>query len=211
MGRLDANIYRVRHACTGSTKLLGFVCTAAFWALSGGVLSATIEGQVVAITDGDTIKILTPAKQQIKVRLADIDTPSAANPTAERRARCSVRRSTGARSTSRKSPSTAISAWSAGCSLDGRNINAEMVEDGAAWVYRKYSDDPQLFQLERQAREQGGTVGAPAGPADATVGMAEKQRSNDGDPKEHRPLPLLLALPVFYSADPSPACSMAGY
>ncbi|MCB1882060.1 MAG: thermonuclease family protein, partial [Gammaproteobacteria bacterium] len=39
--------------------------------------------------------------------------------------------------------------------LDGRNINAEMVADGAAWVYRKYSDDPELLELERQAREQG--------------------------------------------------------
>ena len=39
--------------------------------------------------------------------------------------------------------------------LKGRNINAEMVEDGAAWVYRKYSDGPQLVELERQAREQG--------------------------------------------------------
>jgi endonuclease YncB( thermonuclease family) len=39
--------------------------------------------------------------------------------------------------------------------LDGRNINAEMVEDGAAWVYRKYSRDPHLLELERQARAQG--------------------------------------------------------
>ena len=39
--------------------------------------------------------------------------------------------------------------------LDGRNINAEMVEDGAAWVYRKYSDDTKLLELERQAREEG--------------------------------------------------------
>ncbi|MCB1828705.1 MAG: hypothetical protein KDI35_00700, partial [Gammaproteobacteria bacterium] len=37
--------------------------------------ATTHTGQVVAITDGDTIKLLTPAKQQIKVRLADIDTP----------------------------------------------------------------------------------------------------------------------------------------
>ena len=32
-------------------------------------------------------------------------------------------------------------------------INAWMVENGHAWVYRKYSDDPKLYGLERQARE----------------------------------------------------------
>jgi len=34
--------------------------------------------------------------------------------------------------------------------LGDRYINAEMVDDGAAWVYRKYSKDP-----ERRAREEG--------------------------------------------------------
>ncbi len=35
----------------------------------------TYAGKVVAITDGDTIKILTSDKQQFKMRLANIDTP----------------------------------------------------------------------------------------------------------------------------------------
>jgi endonuclease YncB( thermonuclease family) len=33
--------------------------------------AAIHTGQVIAITDGDTITILTPAKRQIKVRLDD--------------------------------------------------------------------------------------------------------------------------------------------
>ncbi len=40
----------------------------------------THTGQVIAITDGDTIKILSPAKQQIKIRLAEIDTPEKRQP-----------------------------------------------------------------------------------------------------------------------------------
>ncbi len=39
--------------------------------------------------------------------------------------------------------------------LGGRYINAEMVADGAAWVYRKYSKDQAMLELERRAREEG--------------------------------------------------------
>lgn len=42
--------------------------------------ASTHTGQVVAIIDGDTIKILTQDKQQIKVRLASIDTPEKGQP-----------------------------------------------------------------------------------------------------------------------------------
>jgi endonuclease YncB( thermonuclease family) len=34
-----------------------------------------VRGRTVGVTDGDTIKVLTAAKQQIRVRLAFIDAP----------------------------------------------------------------------------------------------------------------------------------------
>ena len=37
-------------------------------------------GRVVGVSDGDTITILNDRKQQIKVRLAEIDTPESAQP-----------------------------------------------------------------------------------------------------------------------------------
>jgi len=38
-------------------------------------LAETLEDRVARVVDGDTIRILIPAKHQIKVRLAEIDTP----------------------------------------------------------------------------------------------------------------------------------------
>jgi Micrococcal nuclease (thermonuclease) homologs len=36
--------------------------------------------------------------------------------------------------------------------VDGLDVNAEQVERGMAWVYRKYARDQALFALEREAR-----------------------------------------------------------
>lgn len=32
------------------------------------------------------------------------------------------------------------------------DVNTEMVRRGAAWVFRRYSDDPALLRLEAEAR-----------------------------------------------------------
>jgi len=40
----------------------------------------TLTGKVVHISDGDTLKILTASNQQVKIRLAGIDSPEKAQP-----------------------------------------------------------------------------------------------------------------------------------
>jgi endonuclease YncB( thermonuclease family) len=145
----------MRFVRQGSAEMKTILFAIALMVLSTAVSSATVEGQVVAITDGDTIKILTATKQQIKVRLADIDTPERGQPYG-RKARQVLGDKIHRRQVEVEEVTTDRYQRLVGrVFLDGRNINAEMVEDGAAWVYRKYSSDPHLLELERQAREQG--------------------------------------------------------
>lgn len=111
-----------------------------------------IHGRVVGITDGDTLTLLTDQRRQVRVRLAGIDAPERRQPfgtrarqmlaglTFQRRARITV--------TSTDRYGRLIGRVFVG----SRNVNAEMVRRGGAWVYLRYSTDPALPILEAQAR-----------------------------------------------------------
>lgn len=51
------------------------IITLLLFALSSSVAAASFSGKVIAITDGDTIVVLAEDRQQIKIRLAEIDAP----------------------------------------------------------------------------------------------------------------------------------------
>ncbi len=119
--------------------------------------------RLVQIFDGlgqnpqnDPITILTSAKHQIKVRLADIDTPELRGQPYGRKAKKVLSDKIYRKQVSVVKVATDRYKRLVGkVYLGDRYINAEIVADGAAWVYRKYSNDPELLELERQAREEG--------------------------------------------------------
>jgi endonuclease YncB( thermonuclease family) len=109
---------------------------------------------VVGITDGDTLTLLTDRREQLRVRLAEIDTPESGQPYGARSRqllsdlvfRKSVR--VDVRDTDRYGRT--VGRVYAGA----QDVSAEMVRRGAAWVYRRYSSDANLLRLEQVARAE---------------------------------------------------------
>ncbi|WP_422104647.1 thermonuclease family protein [Winogradskyella sp.] len=113
-----------------------------------------ITGKVVAITDGDTFKILTKDSTLIKVRLANIDCPERKQPFSKK---------------AKKFVSDAIFSKAVKLNVlkkdryrryisnviydDSLSLCHELIKNGLAWHYRKYSKDSMLQALEDQARK----------------------------------------------------------
>lgn len=115
-------------------------------------LAETIAGQVIAIADGDTLTLLTADKRQVKIRLAEIDTPESHQPYGQKAKQAL------ADLTFRKRAAADIESVDrygrsiARITVDGVDVNRALVESGAAWVYRAYNKDQSLLHLEAEAR-----------------------------------------------------------
>ena len=111
-----------------------------------------ISGQVVGVTDGDTLTLLTAEKRQVKVRLAAIDTPESKQPYGTRAKQALSNLAFGQPARIDVQTTDRYGRSVARVYVGERDIYAAMVEQGAAWVYRQYAHDPQLLALEAQAQ-----------------------------------------------------------
>lgn len=104
------------------------------------------------VVDGDTLTVQVPGKPPQKIRLIDIDAPESDQPYGpESRAklvaliaRSDVRIETHG--------ADAYGRLLGRVFIGDADLNAELVRSGAAWVFRRHSDDPALLALEREAR-----------------------------------------------------------
>lgn len=126
--------------------------------LSASAQAETFQGRVVAVSDGDTIRVLTTEKTEVKVRLEGIDAPEKNQPHGEKSKQALSKLIFG---------KDVVVVWQEkdgyGRTLgivrfsehppEARNINYEMVVNGNAWVYRKYSKNSYILKLEKDAQE----------------------------------------------------------
>jgi micrococcal nuclease len=110
---------------------------------------------VVAISDGDTLKVRCDARAPLAaIRLAEIDAPEKAQPFGARSrqhlAKLCFRRQAEIRPVTVDRYGRSVARVTCG----GVDANAEQVRAGMAWAYTKYLTDPNIERLEQEARDQ---------------------------------------------------------
>ena len=112
------------------------------------------EGKVIKIADGDTLTILVD-KQQLKIRLSDIDTPKREQPFGTKAKQALSNLVFGKQPRVVEVTIDRYERIVGRVYVDGIDVNRELVATGFAWVYRRYSNDAELQELESGAKQKG--------------------------------------------------------
>lgn len=111
---------------------------------------ADLSGRVVKVVDGDTITLLTAEKKQIKIRLYGIDAPEKKQAFGEKSRNFLADRVGGKVVEIKEMGVDKYKRFLAVIYFKGTDINAELVKNGYAWAFVKYSND--YIGLENLAR-----------------------------------------------------------
>jgi endonuclease YncB( thermonuclease family) len=145
------------HRSIGAVRVAGLLALAVWVATARAAPPAgsptTLEGRVVGVTDGDTLTLLVE-RTPIRIRLAQIDAPESRQPYggASKRALSALAFGKPARvvvvDTDRYGRSVGE------VFVEGVHLNQEMVRQGYAWAYTRYSRSVDIIEIEDEARAE---------------------------------------------------------
>ena len=108
-------------------------------------------GQVVGITDGDTLAVMQDGRA-VKVRLVEIDAPESRQDFGQRSKQSLSELCFGQVATVREQGEDRYGRVLGRVFCGGADANAEQVRRGMAWWYVRYGRDVALTRIEEQAR-----------------------------------------------------------
>lgn len=115
-------------------------------------LPALLLGLVVGVSDGDTLTLLTDDKQQVKVRLAEIDAPEKRQAFGQRSKQSLSDLCYQQQARLQVVDTDRYGRAVARVSCAGTDANAAQVQAGMAWVFDRYAKDQELYRLQDEAR-----------------------------------------------------------
>jgi micrococcal nuclease len=119
------------------------------------VSSQTLEGKVVGITDGDTFKLLVQDSILHRIRVANIDCPEKKQPFSAKAKQFTSDAIFGkivkvnVLSTDRYGRFIGVTTYN-----DSLILNRDLLKNGLAWHFVRYSNDMTLEELELTARKK---------------------------------------------------------
>jgi micrococcal nuclease len=116
------------------------------------MLLAAFLATVIGISDGDTLTVLDESKRQVTIRLAEIDAPEKRQPFGKRSKQSLSELCFGKQAEIKPRVKDRYGRTVARVNCAGIDANAEQVNRGMAWVYRKYAKDNYLYVLQHEAK-----------------------------------------------------------
>tara|TARA_Y100001936_G_scaffold211393_1_gene218851 strand:- start:7783 stop:8205 length:423 start_codon:yes stop_codon:yes gene_type:complete len=107
---------------------------------------------VIAIVDGDTLTAVCNGKEQIKIRLAEIDAPEKNQSFGSRSKQSLFDMCFYKKAVIRPLEKDYYKRTVAKVSCDGLDVNKEQIKRGMAWVYDKYVRDKSLYYIQDIAK-----------------------------------------------------------
>ena len=111
-----------------------------------------LSGKVIAVTDGDTIKVLVD-KETITVRLEGIDAPESKQSFGKKSKEALSGLVAGKTVIVKKTGMDKYKRTLGIVIVGDLDANAKLVEEGWAWHFKKYNDEERLAKLEEAARK----------------------------------------------------------
>lgn len=120
--------------------------------LQKNTIKREFSGQVIAVTDGDTIEVLEN-NNQVKIRLAEIDCPESTQDFGQKAKQFTFELVMDEQVKVKVKDIDRYGRSVAEVILpDGRSLNRDLVKAGLAWWYQRYSSDETLGQLQEEAK-----------------------------------------------------------
>lgn len=131
-----------------------FRLTALLLCAAASPAAADRSCKVVGVSDGDTITALCQSREQVKVRLAEIDAPEKAQPFGAKSKQSLSDLCFGKAAQIAEQDRDRYGRTVARVRCAGIDANAEQVRRGFAWVYDRYVTDPNLYPLQDTAQAE---------------------------------------------------------
>ena len=118
------------------------------------VCHGQIAGTVGYVSDGDTFHLITVDGEKIKVRVADIDCPERSQPFGFEAKEFVIDEIRDRKVTIEVKGTDRYGRTVAFVIYNGKNLSEQLLINGLAWHYRKYSDLESYAELEAGARAE---------------------------------------------------------
>lgn len=119
--------------------------------IAAPAIAEDLSGRVVAVHDGDTLTVLVE-RQQVKIRLAEVDAPELKQPFGTRSRQSLAEMCFQKAATVRVVNRDRYGRTVGRVDCDGTDANREQVQRGLAWVYDRYVKDRSLYADQNDAR-----------------------------------------------------------